>query len=215
MPVFDIRISIHKPPASNRLAPVEHALAATAKPYKLSPLYPVVNEFSQMKLNGHGFTLLEIIVVMVLVGIIATVAFTRSISTNKLNLVSRADKIQTHVRYAQSMAMKTNEVWGIFCNGSQYWLFNGYTVPELMTAVKLPGENNSVIELADSGLSIFPFWVYFDRFGKPYNSYSGPETNSPVSAASPKNIIITSTEDASLNRKFSITPETGLIVVTQ
>jgi prepilin-type N-terminal cleavage/methylation domain-containing protein len=170
---------------------------------------------NQMKPSDQGFTLIEIVVVMVLVSIIATVAFTRSITTDKLNLVSRADKIQTHLRYAQSMAMKTNDVWGIFCNGSQYWLFNGYTGPEVMTGIELPGENSNVIDLADSGLAIYPFWVYFDNFGKPYNSYSGPGTNSPVLTGSPLIITIASTEDASLNRKFSITPETGLIVVTQ
>ena len=170
---------------------------------------------NQMKPDDQGFSLLEIVVVMVLISIVAAVAFTRSITTDKLNLVSRADKIQTHVRYAQSMAMKTNDVWGIFCNGSQYWLFNGYTMTELMTGVKLPGENISVIDLAGSGLDILQFVVYFDGFGKPYNSYSGPNDNSPVTAGSPKIIIITSTEDATLNRKFSITPETGLIVVTQ
>jgi prepilin-type N-terminal cleavage/methylation domain-containing protein len=168
-----------------------------------------------MKRNNHGFTIIEIVVVMVLISIIATAAFTRSITTNDLNLIGRADKIQTHVRYAQSMAMKFNDVWGIFCNGSRYWLFNGFTGPEITTEIQLPGEINDVVDLTDSGLAIYPFLVYFDHFGKPYSSYSGPETNNPVSAGSPLNITITSTEDASLNRIFSITPETGLIVVTQ
>jgi hypothetical protein len=84
-----------------------------------------------------------------------------------------------------------------------------------MTGIKLPGENSSVIDLADSGLAIYPFVVFFDIFGKPYNIYNGPDNNTPVSVGSPKILIITSTEDASLNRKFSITPETGLIVATQ
>ena len=168
-----------------------------------------------MKPNDTGFTLIEIIVVMVLVGIITTAAFTRSITTNQLNLVSRADKIQSHVRYAQSMAIKTDDVWGISCEDNRYWLFNGYTTSELMTGIKLPGETSGVINLTGSGLKIDPFRVYFDKFGKPFSDYSGPNDNTPVTAASPKNIVITSTEDASLNRQFSITPETGLIAVTQ
>ena len=171
-----------------------------------------------MKPNDRGFTLIEIVVVLVLVGIIATVAYTRSISTDKLNLASRTEKIQSHIRYAQSMAMKNNDVWGIFCNGSQYWLFNGYTGPEIMAGIELPGESGSVIELTDSGLEIYPFLVFFDHIGKPYNSYSNPsdpDANVPVSVGSPKIVIITSTEDNTLNRKLSITAETGLIVVTQ
>ncbi len=176
----------------------------------------LVNRFEdQMKPNDQGFSLLEIVVVMVLISIVAAVAFTRSITTDKLNLVSRAEKIQTHVRYAQSMAMKTNDIWGIFCNVRQDWLFSGYDPADLMTGIRLPGENDNVIDLANSGLQILQFVVYFDQFGKPYNEYNGPDNNTPVSGESPKNIIITSTEDPSLNRRFSITPETGLIVVTQ
>ena len=170
---------------------------------------------SQMKPKDQGFTLIEIVVVLVLVGIIATVVFTRSITTEKLNLVGRTDKIQNHIRYAQSMAMKTNSVWGLLCNGNQYWLFNGYSSTEIMNAIELPGESGNVIDLAGSGLSIYPFILYFDNLGKPYSSYSGPGTNSPVSTGSPLDVTIASSEDPSLNRKFSITPGTGLITVAQ
>ena len=34
---FELFISIHKPPASNRFAPMEHALAVTVEPFKFSP----------------------------------------------------------------------------------------------------------------------------------------------------------------------------------
>jgi hypothetical protein len=113
------------------------------------------------------------------------------------------------------MAMKNNDVWGVFCNGSQYWLFKGYSGPEIMTGVELPGENSSVIDLTDSGVDIDPFLVLFDHFGKPYSSYSNPDVNNPVSVGSPKIIIITSAEDDTLNRKLTITPETGFVVATQ
>jgi hypothetical protein len=33
----NIFISIHKPPAWNRLAPMKHALAVTVEPFKFSP----------------------------------------------------------------------------------------------------------------------------------------------------------------------------------
>ena len=68
-----------------------------------------------MKPNDHGFTLIEIVIVMVLISIVAATVFTRSITADELNLVSRAEKIQAHIRYAQSMAMKGNDVWGINC----------------------------------------------------------------------------------------------------
>ena len=39
-------ISIHKPPASIRFAPITHALAVTVEPFKFSPAEPVAYELS-------------------------------------------------------------------------------------------------------------------------------------------------------------------------
>ena len=96
--------------------------------------------------NSRGFTLVEITVVVVLSGIIAAVVFARSISTDQMNIVGQVDKIRNHIRYAQSMAMKRNEPWGISCNASQYWLSD-----ITLNAVKLPGTTTDQISLADLG----------------------------------------------------------------
>jgi hypothetical protein len=39
-------ISIHKPPASIRFAPIKHVLAVTVEPFKFSPPEPVAYELS-------------------------------------------------------------------------------------------------------------------------------------------------------------------------
>jgi hypothetical protein len=39
-------ISIHKPPASIRFAPIKQALAVTVEPFKFSPAKPVAYELS-------------------------------------------------------------------------------------------------------------------------------------------------------------------------
>jgi hypothetical protein len=39
-------ISIHKPPASIRFAPIKHVLAVTVEPFKFSPAEPVAYELS-------------------------------------------------------------------------------------------------------------------------------------------------------------------------
>ena len=171
---------------------------------------------SQMKPNDHGFTLIEIVIVMVLISIIAATVFTRSITTDELNLLSRAEKIQSHIRYAQSLAMKGNEIWGIECNKIQYWLFKGYLASDVNTAVKLPGEDSDKINLGSSGLIITSaFRVYFDAFGRPYRVYN-PNNNLYLTVADfPLTITIESADDTSIRRKFSVTPETGLIDVIQ
>ena len=163
---------------------------------------------NQMKPNDHGFTLIEIVIVMVLISIVAATVFTRSITNDKLNLISRAEKIQSHIRYAQSMAIKTNDVWGISCAGNEYWLFN----KTFSAVVKLPGESSDKIDLSGSGVHVPNFPLFFDNFGRPYFIYD----DVPVTYdENPLTIRIESTEDTSIVRKLSITPETGLIVVTQ
>jgi MSHA pilin protein MshC len=165
----------------------------------------------------HGFTLIEIVVVLILISIIAAAVFTRSITTDELNLISRAEKVQNHIRYAQSMALKTNEVWGISADATHYWLFNGYKAADVDTGVNLPGEDADKITLNGSGVSLNSFLLYFDHIGRPYKilDYDNPASDQPVTTASPLTITVTSEEDASIIRQFSITPETGLIVVTQ
>ena len=165
----------------------------------------------------HGFTLIEMVVVLVLIGIIAATIFARSITTDELNLLSRAEKVQNHIRYAKSMALKTNYAWGILSSGPQYWLFKVHEGDDETTGQLLPGEKTDKIMLTGSGLSINNFLLYFDNFGRPYKvlDYDNPASNQPVTTASPLTITITSEEDGLIKRKLSITPETGLIVVTQ
>ena len=159
----------------------------------------------------HGFTLIEIVVVMLLISIVSATVFTRSITTVDINLRGRAEKVQNHIRYAQSMALKTNKVWGIASIGPQYWMFSGN---DFNTGIKkLPGEETDKIFLDGSGVDLNNFFLFFDEFGKPYKIYTDAENNVPVAAGNSLTITITSEEDLSINRKLSITPETGLIVV--
>jgi prepilin-type N-terminal cleavage/methylation domain-containing protein len=157
--------------------------------------------------NNRGFTIIEIVVVMVLIGIIAAVAFTRSITTDQINLVGQVDKIRQHIRYAQSMAMKGNrdEWWGIESNSTQYWLFKRENYPDGNITVILPGEETANISLPDLGVGMNAFTVYFNYLGEPWKSYYfGRVTND-----NPLNITIST---ASESRTLNVTPETGLIV---
>jgi prepilin-type N-terminal cleavage/methylation domain-containing protein len=156
-----------------------------------------------MNRNNRGFTLVEITVVVVLIGIIAAVVFARSISTDQINVVGQVDKIRNHIRYAQSMAMKRNEVWVISCDAAQYWLSD-----ITLTPVKLPGATTDRISLADLGVSMNAFAVYFDPLGIPYHSYTDEDTNTPVTPGNPRTITISA---GSESRTLTVTPETGFI----
>jgi prepilin-type N-terminal cleavage/methylation domain-containing protein len=163
------------------------------------------NNETKMTRNIRGFTLVEITVVVVLIGIISAVVITRSITMDRMNIVGEVDKIRNHIRYAQSMAMKRNEVWVITCNATQYWFSDISLNP-----VILPGAATAIISLVDLGVSINDddFAVFFDPLGIPYHSYVDKDNNNPVTPGNPRTITISA---GSESRTLTITPETGLI----
>jgi len=158
-----------------------------------------------MNRNNRGFTLVEITVVVILIGIIAAAVFARSISTDRISVVGEVDKIRNHIRYAQSMAMKRNEVWVISCDATQYWLSDITLNP-----VELPGVTTDRISLADLGVSMSAFIVYFDRLGIPYHLYdeNNEDNNSLVTTGNPMTIAISA---GSESRTLTVTPQTGLV----
>ena len=158
-----------------------------------------------MNRNNHGFTLVEITVVVILIGIIAAAVFARSISIDQINIVGEVDKIRNHIRYAQSMAMKRNEEWVISCDATQYWLSDDIIA---LNPVILPGAASDRISLADLGVSMNAFTVYFDPLGIPYHSYTDEDTNTPVTPGNPSIITISA---GSESRTLSVTPHTGWV----
>jgi prepilin-type N-terminal cleavage/methylation domain-containing protein len=158
---------------------------------------------TKMNRNIQGFTLVEITVVVVLIGIISAVVLARSITTDRINVVGEVDKIRNHIRYAQSMAMKRNEVWRISCDGTRYWLSDNS-----LNTIKLPGATTSQISLADLGVSMSAFAVYFDSLGIPYHSYVDKDNNNPVTPDNPRTITISG---GSESQTLIVTPETGYI----
>ena len=164
-----------------------------------------------------GFTIVEIIVVLLLMSILAATVIGRSITTSNLDLNSATDKIRIQLHFAQSQAMKrayeTYPVWGIKSSGTQYWLFRGMN-PDLpanefrVPGGDYPGASNRINE-ADIGATVSDFTVFFDRIGKPYTvytSYTNPNANTPL--ANQMQITVTAGTET---RTVTITPETGLI----
>ena len=150
--------------------------------------------------NHHGFTIVEIVVVLVLISIIAAAAFSRSITTDQMNFVSQYDKIQNQVRYPQSMAMKRSEWWGISCDTNNYWIFTGTNVAN---HEQLPGQQNTLISLSELGINMDGFTVIFDEYGRPRDSGG-------ILMVSP-GLTVNLDDGGSGSKSFSIEPETGLV----
>jgi len=160
-----------------------------------------------------GFTIIEIIVVLLLMSILAATLLGRSITSGTIDLNSATDKIRNQLRFAQAVAMKrTDSVWGVKSSGSEYWLFRNTNPDNAANEIRVPGGDypgaGNRISEADLGASVTlsDFTVFFDRIGKPYTAYTDPTLNTPL--ASQMSITVSVPGD---NRNITVTPETGLV----
>ena len=130
----------------------------------------------------QGFTLLEVIVVLVLIGIISVIVFSR-FENIQADLIGQTAAVKTHLRYAQARSMNSDSVWGIHSDSASksYWLFHNSDISQRVT---LPGADADHIDLGALGISIAQggngtFTVAFDDLGRPSNSAGGD----PISAS--------------------------------
>jgi len=117
-----------------------------------------------------GFTMIEIIAVLVILGILSAVVAVKMSGTSDYDLASQVEVVKNHLRYAQIRAMNTDTNWGInFTSPEQYNLFE--VVGSTPTARLLPGEDNATVILTNkSKLTITPPTggsVTFDSYGSP------------------------------------------------
>ena len=113
--------------------------------------------------NLHGFTIIEVITVLVLICIISALVLSRVLSTNVHSLSSEVETLKTHLRYAQARAMSDEFSWKIDFTGNSYTLSRGDT-PFI-----LPNENSSTHTLTN-GVPITTgagSTLTFDTWGSP------------------------------------------------
>jgi prepilin-type N-terminal cleavage/methylation domain-containing protein len=120
-------------------------------------------------IENAGFTMIEIIAVLLILGIIAAVAVSRIADTTAYDLSSQMEVVKAHLRLAQSRAMGSSSPWGInFATSTTYYLFQG---AGSTTPVQLLGEDNVTVNLTTkkSGLTInsTPQRITFDAYGSP------------------------------------------------
>jgi MSHA pilin protein MshC len=118
----------------------------------------------------EGFTLFEIIMVLLILGVLSYFVATRLFSGETPDQNAEMELVKNHLRYAQSRAMNTEAKWGIkFDTSTRYWLFKD---PDTGTIVRLPGVETSdgSVRLAGIQLSGYPATVSFDSAGSPGSS---------------------------------------------
>ena len=144
----------------------------------------------------HGFTLIEVIAILIILGIVAVVIVSRGSSTEAYNVVSEAEILKTHLRFAQLRAMNDmDNTWGITVNSGYYTLTcvaGTGTCPS--TIPNLPGESSARHDFKDVSGPGTTNTISFDNWGSP--SYTSPT------------ITLTRGSD---HAGITITPNTGFI----
>jgi len=68
--------------------------------------------------NQHGFTLIELVVIIVLLAILAAVAIPRLGDVASTKAAATAAKIKSDIRYAQELAMTRNRSYRVYFNSA-------------------------------------------------------------------------------------------------
>ncbi len=160
------------------------------------------------KTDRRGFTLIELMIILILAGIIIAVVISGVTGPSEIDTKARVNVIKNHLRYAQSQAMKRGAIWGIKCDSTHYWLFKTTAPDTPANQVALPGESSEKIQLADNKITMTSFTIFFDATGRPYTAYTDEQAKTPLGA------ILTITVDsipAGTPETLTITPETGFI----
>ena len=142
--------------------------------------------------NNHGFTLIEIIAVLIVIGILASVTAVIFSSMDEHNLATEVEILKSHLRFAQSRAMSDNVSWGIAFSGNSYTLQrNG-----IMSTSNLPNDNSSTHILKGEVTVNSTSAVTFDQFG------------SLIPLDTGINIILSDDDNS---HTITVTPNTGFI----
>lgn len=150
----------------------------------------------------RGFTLIEVVAVLVIIGIVAAVAMSRAGSTSTYSVVTEADILKNNIRFAQLKAMGdvSPATWGIkiSSNSASYQLYNTGAV----AGINLPGDSSNTHTLS-TGITATPgdTTMTFDTWGCPVDS-SGNSLTSNI------NITVT---DGTLSQTITVSKNTGFI----
>ena len=120
--------------------------------------------------NKHcrGFTLVEVLVVLLLLGTIGVVIASRVSSTGLYSVKSEAAALKSHLRYAQTMAMSTNLIWGLSIGSKQYSLFRDNNTSD---TVILPGAESDPVVLPGNAPSLSSAGpIRFNGMGTPVDA---------------------------------------------
>lgn len=119
--------------------------------------------------NQRGFTLIELIMVMVVVGILAVFVAPRFFDANIFKARGFADQVQATLRYAQKEAIAQRRFVCVSFTATTVSLFTGATIPCATPFPSISGSGNYVVTSPSSSITISPVpaALAFNGLGQP------------------------------------------------
>jgi prepilin-type N-terminal cleavage/methylation domain-containing protein len=151
--------------------------------------------------HRHGFTLIEMVMVLIVMAIMGTVLVSRATMEGN-DLIAQTDILKSHLRHAQIRAMNDTFPWGIHIpdNGS----YELYRANALAATVLLPGET-AQRHTFPAGITVTAgvgSTYNFNEWGIPV------DTGAPPAAVGTRAITLTR---GTTNGSITITKNTGYI----
>jgi len=122
-----------------------------------------MNNFARSGRNSLGFTMIEIIAVLIIIGILSAVAVSKIASTQSYSAATETDILKMNLRYAQLRALSDDTNWGMVFHGNTYTIQkDGSTAP-----YNLPNENSPTHKSESDEITFSGGPVTFDEWGSP------------------------------------------------
>ena len=159
----------------------------------------VLREFHRAGLrNSRGFTMVEVIAVLIVIGIMTGVAAVTLFSTDDYATKSQLVMVEAHLRYSQGRAIHSDSAWGINFAGtrshdgrtySNYWLF---TDGDDTTPVRFQVEDDSrnVVVFSDGSVGVWPL-VISTTATVEFNEWGSPGSTNVTISTDAGNIVVT------------------------
>ena len=130
-----------------------------------------------------GFTVVELVVVMVLIGIFAVSALPRFFQASRFEEMGFAESSAAAARFARRLALNSRCDTGFSIDGSGYQVVqraSGCVSGGFSRPVNRPG-GQAWAGSAPAGVAIGALAIYFDAQGRPVDIATGLALNSPAS----------------------------------
>ena len=131
--------------------------------------------------NDHGFTLIELIMVIVIIGILAFVAIQKYSATSDVSLATAADMIKSDIRSVQALAMAKHTAKSLTF-GSTIYTFD-----------KQSGtQQRNLDNIFDGKISLntYPGSITFNSLGEPTSTTDPGDSISITNGSSTKTLTV-------------------------